>query len=127
MGKLTKITKSAIKNTQKTTPIKEQNTENKKQEGRSIVKAFDLALSLKEKTVSIGTIKDYQRKIKLFIAWMEETHATKKNIREISRKNLFDYFNGIVLKTSARNRNNYRTELRSIIEQNNFVPVILPI
>jgi hypothetical protein len=126
-GKLTKITKSAIENTQKTTPIKEQNTENKNQEGMSIVKAFDFALSLKEKAVSIGTIKDYKRKIKLFIAWMEETHATKKNIREISRKNLFDYFNGIVLKTSARNRNNYRTELRSIIDQNNFRPVILPI
>ena len=127
MGKLTKITKSTIENTQKKIPLKEQNTENKKQEGMSIVKAFDLAVSLKEKAVSIGTIKDNNRKIKLFITWMEETHATKKNIREISRKNLFDYFNGIVLKTSARNRNNYRTELRSIIEQNNFVPVILPI
>jgi hypothetical protein len=48
-GKLTKITKSAIENTQKTTPIKEQNTENKNQEGMSIVKAFDFALSLKKK------------------------------------------------------------------------------
>jgi hypothetical protein len=28
---------------------------------------------------------------------MEEMHPTKKNIREISRKNLLDYFNGIVL------------------------------
>ena len=49
MGKLTKITKSTIENTQKTNPLKKQNTENKKQEGMSILKAFDLALSLKEK------------------------------------------------------------------------------
>jgi hypothetical protein len=47
---------------------------------------------------------------------MEETHPTKKNIREISRKDLLDYFNGIVLKTSARNRNNYRTELGRIFQ-----------
>ena len=54
MGKLTKITKSTIENTQKKIPLKEQNTENKNQEGMSIVKAFDLAVSLKEKAVSIG-------------------------------------------------------------------------
>jgi hypothetical protein len=47
---------------------------------------------------------------------MEETHPIMKNIREISRKDLLDYFNGIVLKTSAINRNNYRTELGSIFQ-----------
>ncbi|ARV06081.1 hypothetical protein BTO04_04910 [Polaribacter sp. SA4-10] len=116
-GQLTKTTKSTIENTQKTIPIKEQNTENKNQEEEvSILRAFDFALNLKEKVVSVQTIRDYRRKIKLFIAWMEETHPTKKNIRDISRKNLLDYFNGIVLKTSARNRNNYRTELGSIFQ-----------
>ncbi|PQB06471.1 hypothetical protein BST83_04250 [Polaribacter filamentus] len=79
-GKLAKTTKSTIENTQKTIPIKQQNTENKNQERMSIAKAFDFALSLKEKAVSIGTIKDYRRKIKLFIALMEET-CPKKNIR----------------------------------------------
>lgn len=115
-GEFSKTTEKTIKNTQKTTPIKEQNTEDKNQEEMSIVKAFDFDLSLKEKAVSSGTIKDYKRKAKLFIAWMEETHPTKKNIREISRKDLLDYFNGIILKTSARNRNNYRTEFGSIFQ-----------
>jgi integrase len=113
------ILKGEFSNTTKKTirkPKKEQNTGKKNQEEMSIVKAFDFALSLKEKAVSSGTIKDYKRKTKLFIAWMEETHPTKKNIREISRKDLLDYFNGIVLKTSARNRNNYRTELGSIFQ-----------
>ena len=48
---------------------------------------------------------------------MQEAHPTnKKSIREIFRKDLLDYFNGIVLKISARNRNNYRTALRSIFQ-----------
>ena len=34
-------------------------------------------------------------------------HPTKKNIREIFRKNLLNYFNEIVLKINARNHNNY--------------------
>ncbi|WP_298882001.1 site-specific integrase [uncultured Polaribacter sp.] len=82
----------------------------------SIKKAFEFALQLKEKEVSDRTIRDYRRKIKLFINWLEEKHADKKNINEISRKNLMDYLNGIVLKTSTRNRNNFRTELGSIFQ-----------
>ena len=53
-GELTKITKSTIEKTQKTIPLKKQNTENKNQDVMSIVKAFDFVLSLKEKAVSIG-------------------------------------------------------------------------
>ena len=53
-GDLTKIIKSTIEKTQKTIPIKKQNTENKNQDVMSIVKAFDFVLSLKEKAVSIG-------------------------------------------------------------------------
>ena len=67
-GELTKITKSTIEKTQKTIPIKKQNTENKNQYGMSIAKAFDFTLSLKEKAVSIWNIKDSRGKIKLFIA-----------------------------------------------------------
>ena len=77
-GDLTKIIKSTIEKTQKTIPIKKQNTENKNQDGMSIVKAFDFVLSLKEKAVSIWSIKDSIGKIKLFIAWMEEIMQQRK-------------------------------------------------
>ncbi|WP_435416533.1 tyrosine-type recombinase/integrase [Polaribacter aestuariivivens] len=108
--------KKNLETTKITNPINKKYTANINKKEMSFIKAFDLALSLKEKTVSIGTIKDYRRKVKLFIVWMKETHPTKKNINEISRKDLLDYFNEIVLKTSARNRNNYRTELASIFQ-----------
>ncbi|WP_397446923.1 tyrosine-type recombinase/integrase [Polaribacter sp. R77954] len=111
-----KSTKKEVAITKISTSTEKQHIAPKNQEEMSFVKAFDFALRLKEKAVSTATIKDYRRKVKLFIAWMEETHPTKKNIGEISRKDLLDYFNGIVLKTSARNRNNYRTELGSIFQ-----------
>lgn len=111
-----KLTKRGSKNTKKAVAIVKTATKKKNQEDIPYTKAFDLALRLKEKAVSSNTIKDYRRKVKLFVAWMEKTHPTKKNIREISRKDLLDYFNEVLLKTSARNRNNYRTELASIFQ-----------
>ena len=90
--------------------------EKKDVQGLTIKQAFDFALDLKEKEVSDQTIRDYRRKIYLFINSMNENYPNKKYIREVSRKDLVDYLNGIVLKTSARNRNNYRTELGSIFQ-----------
>jgi integrase len=120
----TKNSKKTIAIDDRTIAIEEKTIANEKQGvkekeedlGLSIEEAFSFALNLKEKTVSILTIRDYRRKALLFTAWMNETHPTKKNIREVSRKNLLDYLNGIVLKTSARNRNNFRTELGSIFQ-----------
>ena len=90
--------------------------EKKDVQGLTIKQAFDFALDLKEKEVNDRTIRDYRRKIYLFINSMNENYPNKKYIREVSRKDLVEYLNGIVLKTSARNRNNYRTELGSIFQ-----------
>jgi hypothetical protein len=51
----------ARENAKKTIPIKEQSTVNNHQEEMSFVKAFDFALSLKEKAVNTATIKDHKR------------------------------------------------------------------
>ncbi|MBT8245730.1 site-specific integrase, partial [Winogradskyella sp.] len=111
-----KSTKKELISTKTSISKSDTNTANKNPEDIPFIKAFDIALNLKEKAVSSNTIKDYRRKVKLFVAWMKKTHPTKKNIREIYRKDLLDYFNEILLKTSARNRNNYRTELASIFQ-----------
>jgi integrase len=118
------ITKNSAKNNKNTIAIEENTIAIKKQDvnekienqGLTIKGAFDFALDLKEKEVSDRTIRDYRRKIHLFITWVNENHSTKKYIKEVSRKDLIDYLNGIVLKTSARNRNNFRTELGSIFQ-----------
>jgi integrase len=131
---ISKAIKVAIKEAlvDKTIVVKEQNiatgeeniasndkniaNEKKDVQGLTIRQAFDFALDLKEKEVNDRTIRDYRRKIYLFINSMNESYPKKKYIREVSRKDLVDYLNGIVLKTSARNRNNYRTELGSIFQ-----------
>jgi integrase len=103
-----------------------------KEEGISIQKAFDTALELKEKEVSQRTIRDYRSKTVRFIAWIQKTYPNKKNIKEITRKNLTAFLNNIVLKTSARSRNNYRTELGSLFQvlknnelvEENYIPTI---
>ncbi|OAD46678.1 tyrosine-type recombinase/integrase [Polaribacter atrinae] len=85
-------------------------------DGISITKTFDLALELKEKEVSERTISDYRRKSNKFIAWMEASYPDKKNIKSIARKDIIEYLNTILLRTSARSRNNYRTELGSLFQ-----------
>ncbi|WP_282071353.1 tyrosine-type recombinase/integrase [Polaribacter atrinae] len=85
-------------------------------DGISITKAFDLALELKEKEVSERTISDYRRKSNKFIAWMQTSYPDKKNVKSIARKDIIEYLNTILLRTSARSRNNYRTELGSLFQ-----------
>ena len=82
----------------------------------SITKAFNLALELKEKEVSERTISDYRRKSNKFIAWMEVNYPDKKHVKSIDRKDIIEYLNTILLRTSARSRNNYRTELGSLFQ-----------
>ncbi|UAM98005.1 site-specific integrase [Polaribacter litorisediminis] len=103
-----------------------------KEEGISIQKAFDTALDLKEKEVSKGTIRDYRSKILRFITWIQKTYPDKKNIKEITRKDLTAFLNSILLETSPRSRNNYRTELGSLFQvlknnemvTENYIPTI---
>ncbi|QNM84604.1 site-specific integrase [Polaribacter pectinis] len=98
----------------------------------SIAKAFDLALELKSKEVSERTIRDYKSKSNRFVVWMQETYPEKKSIKDVTRKDLMAYLNDIALKTSARNRNNYRTELGSLFQvlknneviEENYIPSI---
>ncbi|PQJ81500.1 tyrosine-type recombinase/integrase [Polaribacter glomeratus] len=78
--------------------------------------AFEFALNLKAKEVSKGTIYDYKRKSIHFTKWLVETKPEVKYITEISRKDLINYLNSILLKTSARNYNNYRVDLSSLFQ-----------
>lgn len=90
-------------------------TKEKEQE-TSINNAFDFALNLKAKEVSESTIKDYKRKIRRFTSWMKKQYPQKNNIKEITKKDINEFLNILLLKTSPRNRNNFRTELGSIFQ-----------
>jgi len=78
--------------------------------------AFDYALKLKEKLISSRTKQDYEYKINRFLKWLEKEHPEIKTLQTVSKKVLMDFLNDIQNKTSPRNRNNYRTELSSIMQ-----------
>ena len=104
----------AVEEVIETTPIKiEEKVEEPKMEIRE---AFDFALNYKKQVVSVTTFRGYKNRIDVFLKWINTTHPTIKNIDELTKKITFEFLNSVLENTSARNRNNYRTELSSIIQ-----------
>ncbi|PCI10995.1 MAG: integrase [Flavobacteriaceae bacterium] len=88
----------------------------KEETSMPLQEAFDFGLQLKEKIVSERTIRDYKNKIDNFLKWFYKKHPTLTCIHQIDKKNVTEFLNTVLTKTSARNRNNYRTELSSILQ-----------
>lgn len=98
------------------TPITSIPIEKKEETSMSLQEAFDFGLQLKEKLVSERTIRDYKNKVDNFIKWVKEKHPSVKQIHQLNKKNVTEFLNTVLTKTSARNRNNYRTELSSVLQ-----------
>lgn len=87
--------------------------------------AFKQGLKFKEKLISDTTKRGYKNRLKNFLLWVEKKHPELKSISDIDKKVVMDFLNHILDKTSSRNRNNYRTDLSSImqaLEDNDIIP-----
>lgn len=82
----------------------------------TLKEAFDLGLKFKDKLVSARTKRDYKNKIKNFLKWMEENRPQIKFIKELNKKDLAQFLNEELYRTSARTRNNFRLDLGSILQ-----------
>ena len=82
----------------------------------TLKEAFDFGLKLKEKLVSPRTINDYKNKVKKFLKWMHINRPTVKSIGELTKKDLAQFLNEELFRTSARSRNNFRVDLGSILQ-----------
>lgn len=78
--------------------------------------AFDFGLKLKEKLINSNTKKNYENKIKLFLLWLAGSHPDIKTIQALDKRILTEFLNHVLDNTSPRNRNNYRTDLSSIMQ-----------
>ncbi|WP_166963272.1 tyrosine-type recombinase/integrase [Yeosuana marina] len=78
--------------------------------------AFDFGLKLKEKLINSNTKKNYENKIKLFLHWLADSHPEIKTVQALDKKILTEFLNHVLANTSPRNRNNYRTDLSSIMQ-----------
>ena len=106
-----------IKQIKNTKPLEAESSEKTDKETKmGLNEAFDFALSYKERLVSVTTIKSYRNRIEYFIKWLSKNHSKIKTIDEINKKIVLEFLNKILTKTSARNRNNFRTELSSIMQ-----------
>lgn len=82
----------------------------------SIDEAFKLGLKLKEKTVSERTLQDYTNKVRSFLEWLENEHPEIKRVDKLNKSLFQNYLNSVLARSSARNRNNYRTDLSSVVQ-----------
>jgi integrase len=78
--------------------------------------AFDFGLKLKEKLLAPTTKRGYENKIKNFLIWMKKEHPEVNYIHQLNKKLAQEFLNNVLEKTSPRNRNNFRTDLSSIIQ-----------
>jgi len=82
----------------------------------TVKEAFEFGMKLKEKLVSPSTKRDYESKIKNLLEWLSVNHPEIKFIPELNKKLVVGFLNDVLLKNSARTRNNYKTDLSSIIQ-----------
>ncbi|WP_338733474.1 tyrosine-type recombinase/integrase [Mangrovimonas cancribranchiae] len=102
-------------------------TSNTEQEttGTSLEKAFGLSLHLKKNVVSERTLKDYRAHADKFISWLKDERPNITTIDMVDKAVIMTYLNEVLSRSSARNCNNYRTNLSSLMqtmEDNDIIP-----
>ncbi|MCT8340590.1 tyrosine-type recombinase/integrase [Flavobacteriaceae bacterium TK19130] len=82
----------------------------------SYQEAFDYALGLKRPMVKESTYVNYANRCKQFANWLKNKNPKINSIGEVTRKVAMDFLNDRLKSTSARTRNNLRTDLGSIFQ-----------
>lgn len=82
----------------------------------SLEEAIEQALVLKTNLVSSRTLVDYENRCNALVKWLKSNNTVVVDVRSLKKKAVVDFLNDVQLKTSPRNRNNYRTCLSSIFQ-----------
>jgi len=82
----------------------------------TVIQALKFGLELKVKLMNKNSYVGYQSKIKRFEKWLIERKLGKEPITVISKKLVNEYLNDILKTSSARNRNNTRTDIGSLFQ-----------
>ncbi|MDO7174263.1 tyrosine-type recombinase/integrase [Mariniflexile sp. AS56] len=82
----------------------------------TLQEAFDFGLKQKEKIVNSTTKRGYDNRVKKFLEWIQEHRPEVQSIKALNKKVFIAFLNDMLSKTSARNRNNYRADLSSILQ-----------
>lgn len=93
---------------------------------KSVREAFDFALDLKKRVVNITSFRGLNNRMNNFLSWIESNRPEVKTIDMLNKKVVNEFLNYMLTKTSPRNRNNFRTDLSSILqllEDNDMIPL----
>ncbi|WP_245935439.1 tyrosine-type recombinase/integrase [Winogradskyella arenosi] len=83
----------------------------------SIQEAFDKAMSIKVQTLKANSYSRYKSRINQFRKWLKANNIKEtQDIKVITKKVVVEYLNEVLIKTSARNRNNSRTDISSLFQ-----------
>ncbi len=118
--------------TQKTQKKKIEVIETIVTENKSIIEAFKIGLNLKERLMNANSFTKYKSRINRFLKWLKKNGFEKQSITAINKKLVIEYLNEVLQSSSARNRNNTRTDIASLFQiledneiiQENFVKKI---
>ncbi|TYB78204.1 tyrosine-type recombinase/integrase [Bizionia myxarmorum] len=102
--------------TLKTKVVERENTAPVEVSSMPYQEAFAFGLKQKEKLINDTTRRSFENRLKNFIKWVEETHPKIEGIHEIDKKVVSGFLSDTLERTSPRNRNNFRTDLGSIMQ-----------
>lgn len=83
---------------------------------KTIKQAFEFALSLKKNIVKSRTYKDYQSKQLALQGFIKKQYPHITHIDQLTKNIVLQFLNSVLQRTSARNRNNYRLDLSSLMQ-----------
>ena len=92
----------------------------------SVEEAFKFALEIKEKTLAKTSYENFENRINRFKKYLLENGFKNRFITSITKKDVNNYLNEVLKKTSPGNRNNDRTDISSlfsILSNEEIIPV----
>jgi len=82
----------------------------------SIQDAIQLGLNTKRSVLNANSYSKFKSRIHRFSAWLKEKELYKEAITSVDKKLVIQYLNTVLQNSSARNRNNTRTDLSSLFQ-----------
>ncbi|UAM97276.1 tyrosine-type recombinase/integrase [Polaribacter litorisediminis] len=94
--------------------------------GKSIGESISFTLDLKVSMMNKNSFVQYKSRIGLFEKWLKANNYYNNPVSFITKKFVTEYLNDVLKRTSARTRNNTRTDIASmfqLLEDNEWIRV----
>lgn len=82
----------------------------------TVNEAVRFVLNLKKNTLAANSYRNYQSRIKRFQEYLKDENLDNGPIQHVNKKVVNNYLNKVLEASSARNRNNTRTDLSSFFQ-----------